>query len=312
MKWTYHEPVLSGEVVGLLDPRPGQIYVDATAGGGGHSALIAEKVAPNGRLVAIDQDPEALAATGEKLHDFSQNVILIHGNFRNLADLLDAAGIESVDGILFDLGVSSHQLDTGSRGFSFRVDAPLDMRLDPSVGVPASEFLAGLDRRDISRILRQFGGETWADRIALFIDERRKKKPLLTTKELASLVEAAIPRKAWPKDIHVATRTFMALRIAVNDELSALEQGLLAGIERLKAGGRIAVISFHSLEDRIVKQTFLRMSGRCQCPPRIPKCLCGARQVLKVLTRKPVVASLAETARNPRSRSAKLRAAERV
>ncbi len=309
MTWAYHQPVLSGEVVSLLDPRPGQTFVDSTAGGGGHSALIVERIKPNGTLVAIDQDPEALVAAGEKLYHLSPKIVLIHGNFRSLTALLDEAGIGPVDGVLFDLGVSSRQLDSAERGFSFRADAPLDMRMDPTAGLPASEMLDRLDRSEITRILRDYGQERWGARIAQFIEERG---PIATTKDLVDVVEAAIPRKAWPRDIHPATRTFQAIRIAVNNELEALEDGLKAGIDRLKVGGRIAVISFHSLEDRIVKQTFLRYSGRCECPPRLPECRCGAREVIKILTRKPVTAADGEVQENPRSRSAKLRAAEKV
>ena len=312
MRSAYHEPVLPAEVVGLLDPKPGQTFVDSTVGGGGHSALIGERLGLNGTLVAIDQDREALAASLNKLYDLSPKIVFIHGNFRNLRALLVAHGIGAVDGILFDLGVSSHQLDSGERGFSFRVEAPLDMRMESSAGVPASELLARLDRTGIEQILREWGEERWAARIAQFIDERRKGQPILTTSDLAAVVEAAIPRKAWPTDIHPATRTFQALRIAVNDELSAVQEGIRAGVEMLKIGGRIAVISFHSLEDRIVKQSFLRLSGRCQCPPRLPECRCGARQVVRILTRKPVTASEEEKKRNPRSRSAKLRVAERT
>ena len=312
MTSAYHEPVLSGEVISLLDPRPGQTFVDTTAGGGGHSALIAERITPDGTLVAIDQDPEALAAAGKKLYHLSPKIVLIHGNFRNLTALLDEAGIGMVDGVLFDLGVSSRQLDSAERGFSFRADAPLDMRMDPTAGTPASEMLARLDKGEITRILREYGQERWAARIAQFIEERRRTNPIATTKDLVEVVEAAIPRKAWPKDIHPATRTFQSIRIAVNDELGALEEGLKAGIDRLKVGGRIAAISFHSLEDRIVKQTFLRYSGRCECPPRLPECRCGAREVVKVLTRKPVMAADEEVQTNPRSRSAKLRAAEKT
>ena len=295
-------------MISLLDPRPGQTFVDSTAGGGGHSALIGERI-KNGTLVAIDQDPEALAAAREKLYHLSPKIVLIHGNFRNLTALLDEAGIGLADGVLFDLGVSSRQFDSAERGFSFRADAPLDMRMDPTAGMPASEMIARLDRSEITRILRDYGQERWAARIAQFIEERG---PIATTKDLVDVVEAAIPRKAWPKDIHPATRTFQAIRIAVNDELGALEEGLKAGIDRLSVGGRIAAISFHSLEDRIVKQMFLRYSGRCECPPRLPECRCGARQVVKILTRKPVTAADGEVQSNPRSRSAKLRAAEKT
>ena len=312
MSVAYHEPVLPAEVVSLLNPEPGQTFVDSTVGGGGHSALIAERIGASGTLVALDQDLDALAEARTRLYGLSPTIVFIHGNFRNLPALLESHGIGAVDGILFDLGVSSHQLDAGERGFSFRVDAPLDMRMDSSTGVPASELLARLDRPEIERILREWGEERWAARIAQFIADRRKENPILTTRDLAALVEAAIPRKAWPPNTHPATRTFQALRIAVNDELSAIQEGLRAGVQQLKIGGRIAVISFHSLEDRIVKQAFLRLAGRCECPPRLPECRCGAKQLVRILTRKPIVASDEEIRRNPRSRSAKLRGAERI
>lgn len=291
---------------------PGQTFVDGTVGGGGHALLIGRHLVPGGTLIVIDQDASALDVAAATLQSLNLRVVPLHGNFRHLPALLDAADTPSVHGIFLDLGVSSHQLDIAERGFSFRFDAPLDMRMNPAIGRPARDLLAQLDERELTRILREYGEERWATRIARFVLEKRKQEPIRTTRQLADLVCAAIPRGAYPRDIHPATRTFQALRIAVNDELNALQEALDGGIPRLAPGGRIAVISYHSLEDRIVKQTFARYAGKCQCPPGLPVCACGARRILNILTRKPVVPGEAEIACNPRARSAKLRAAERV
>lgn len=305
----YHVPVMAGEVVQLLDPKPGEIFVDATAGGGGHSAMLAERLAPGGHLILIDQDPAALAEVGKSLQRLSPQITALHGNFRDLKNLLDSIGVGRVSGILFDLGVSSHQLDSGERGFSFRADAPLDLRMDPSQGVPASELLVRLSADELSRALWE-NGERWAARIARFI--KSSKKRIETTFDLVDVVKAAIPKAKWPRDIHPATRTFQSLRILTNDEIGALRDGLEAAIDRLADGGRIAAISYHSLEDRLVKQTLLRYSGRCQCPPGIPICRCGANRVLEIITRRAVTPEKAEIESNPRARSAKLRASRRI
>jgi 16S rRNA (cytosine1402-N4)-methyltransferase len=246
-----------------------------------------------------------------RLKGLSLTIIPIRGNFRNISNLLDERSIASVDGILLDLGVSSHQLDAGERGFSFRAEAPLDMRMDPEAGETAAELIARLDEREMVRILFELGEERWAARIARFIVDRRARAPLLTTRQLADVVLAAVPKGARPADIHPATRVFQALRIAVNDELGALRDALDAGVNRLARGGRIAVISYHSLEDRIVKQAFARFAGKCECPPGLPVCQCGAAEVVRLATRKPVVPSATEIAANPRARSAKLRVAEK-
>jgi 16S rRNA (cytosine1402-N4)-methyltransferase len=308
----WHVPVLADEVLDLLAPRPGQTVIDGTLGGGGHALRLGEKLQPTGRLVVIDQDPAALEEAENRLRGLSLTIIPIHGNFRNLTFLLDERNIASADGILLDLGVSSHQLDAGERGFSFRAEAPLDMRMDPTAGESAAELLARLDERELARVLWEYGEERWAARIAKFIKERSARDPIHTTKQLADAVLAAVPKGARPSDIHPATRVFQALRIAVNDELGALQEGLDSGVGRLAPAGRIAVISYHSLEDRIVKQTFARFAGRCQCPPGLPMCQCGATEVVKLITRKPVVPSAAEVAHNPRARSAKLRVAEKL
>jgi 16S rRNA (cytosine1402-N4)-methyltransferase len=246
-----------------------------------------------------------------RLKGLSLSIIPIRGNFRDLSSFLDERSIPFVDGILLDLGVSSHQLDAGERGFSFRSDAPLDMRMDPTSGESAAELLARLDEPELSRIFWEYGDERWAARIAKFIVDRRANEPIVSTKQLADVVMAAVPKAARPDRIHPATRVYQSLRISVNDELGALQEALDAGIARLAPEGRIAVISYHSLEDRIVKQTFGRFAGRCQCPPGLPMCQCGATEVVKIITRKPVIPTATETTVNPRSRSAKLRVAEK-
>lgn len=308
----YHVPVLAAEATEWLNPQPGQTFVDATAGGGGHARLLAQRLAPGGTLALIDRDPEALAAAGAVLEGTDVRAIAIHGNFRETAALLRQRSIERVEGALFDLGVSSHQLDEPGRGFSFRVDAPLDMRMDPTQGETAAQLLERMDERAIVKALYEYGEERWAARIARLIVEERRTKPLKTTLQLANLVQRAIPKAAQPSDIHAATKVFQALRILVNDELGALKEALSQTISLLAPGGRIAVIAYHSLEDRIVKETFLRQAGRCECPPGLPVCVCGARSVIRILTRKPVSPDMAETVRNPRSRSARLRVAEKL
>jgi 16S rRNA (cytosine1402-N4)-methyltransferase len=308
----YHIPVLAEEVISLLQPHPGQIFVDGTLGGGGHASRIAEHLQPGGTLVVIDQDPTALEAGQAALSALHLTIIPIHGNFRNMRSLLDAHGIGKVSGILLDLGVSSHQLDAGERGFSFRMDARLDMRMDPTQGETAGEWLERASEAEITRVLWDYGEERWAARIAKFIIEQRQRSPIATTKQLADLVSAAIPKKAQPRDIHPATRAFQGIRIHINDELGALQTALQEGIDCLAAGGRIGVISYHSLEDRMVKQAFVRLTGRCQCPPGLPICQCNAKAVVTLVTRKSVVPGEAEIKANPRSRSARLRVAEKL
>jgi 16S rRNA (cytosine1402-N4)-methyltransferase len=308
----YHVPVLAEAVTEWLRPESGQTFVDATAGGGGHARLLAQRLAPGGTIALIDRDPEALTAAQNALAGADVRVIAIHGDFREIASLLRSRSIERVEGALFDLGVSSHQLDEPGRGFSFRADAPLDMRMDPTRGETAAQILERMEEREIAKALYEYGEERWAARIARFIVEERRSRPLTTTLQLAILVQRAIPKEAHPKDIHAATRVFQALRILVNDELGALRQALTQTITLLASGARIAVIAYHSLEDRIVKETFLRLAGRCACPPGLPVCVCGARSVIRILTRKPVVPDPAEIAGNPRSRSARLRVAEKL
>lgn len=308
----YHIPVLADEVVRFLNPRPKAVLVDGTLGGGGHALRLGESLQPDGTLVVIDQDPAAIEEALAKLEGLELKLVSLHGNFRDIRSLLNSVGISEVDGLLLDLGVSWHQLDAGERGFSFRADARLDMRMNPTSGETAAELLARVSERDLTKILLDLGEERWAARIARFIVEQRAKSPLETTAQLANLVSAAIPKKAQPQNIHPATRTFQALRIFVNDELASLQEALNDGFECLCSGGRLAVISYHSLEDRIVKQTFARLAGRCQCPPGLPICLCGAEERATILTRKPVLPTEEEIKRNPRSRSARLRVAERI
>ncbi len=307
-----HLPVLPAEVLELLAPKPGGIYLDGTLGGGGHSELILERIGTNGRLIGIDRDQAALRAAGERLSRFGACFQAIQGSFGDLATLLEQAGVSAIDGVLLDLGVSSHQLDTAERGFSFRLDGPLDMRMDRTQGDSAADLLEQLPARELERIIREYGEERWARKIAERIERERAEHPITTTLQLAKLVATTIPRRFHEERIHPATRTFQALRIAVNQELEQVRQGVTAGINALKPGGRIAVISFHSLEDRMVKQLFREAASGCSCPPKIPYCVCGKQPRLKIITTKPVMATPAEAEQNPRARSAKLRVAEKL
>ena len=304
-----HRPVLSQALIELLQPRPGAVFVDCTLGGGGHARALLERIQPGGRFLGLDRDPAAVARVAENLTGFDPPPKLVQGNFADLDQIAAECGFDQVDGVLFDLGLSSFQLDDGERGFSFRADGPLDMRMDPASPVTAAMLVNRLDLAGLARVIRTLGEERWATRIAEFIVRRR---PLKTTRDLAAAVEAAIPRGAWPKDIHPATRTFQAIRMDVNDELGNLERGLKAAIQILTPGGRMAAISFHSLEDRLVKATFAAESKDCLCPPQQPVCTCAHRALLKVLTRRPLPPGEEEVASNPRSRSARLRVAERI
>jgi 16S rRNA (cytosine1402-N4)-methyltransferase len=275
----------------------------------GHAGQILERITPGGRLLGIDRDPEAVEAGRKALAGFGPAATVVQGRFGELGELAASAGFPSVDMVLFDFGISSVQLDDPERGFSFRSDGPLDMRMDPGGDVTAAQIVNQYDEAEIERILRTYGEERWARRVAQFIVARR---PLRTTRDLAQAVEAAIPRKAWPRDIHVATRTFQGLRIAVNDELGEIESGLAAALEILNPGGRMATISFHSLEDRLVKSFFIVESKDCICPPQQPVCTCGHRASLRIVTRRPVRPSAEEVDSNPRARSARLRVAVKI
>ncbi len=307
-----HLPVMPAEVLRYLAPHPGSIYVDGTVGGAGHAAMLLEASAPDGLLIGFDQDPAALDTAAARRARFGKRVRLIRGNFAGMVSHLAALGITAIDGFLLDLGVSSHQLDTEERGFSFRADAPLDMRMDPDLADSAADLVNGLPEDELARIIREYGEERWAKRIAAFIVKARAEAPITTTLQLVDVIKGAIPRAKWEERIHPATRTFQALRIAVNDELGSLEQGLSAGLGLLKKGGRAVVISFHSLEDRIVKEGFRALARGCTCPKELPRCVCGKAPQLKILTGRPVMAGETEVAANPRARSAKLRAAEKI
>ncbi|MBQ8093567.1 MAG: 16S rRNA (cytosine(1402)-N(4))-methyltransferase RsmH [Clostridia bacterium] len=305
-----HVSVMLEETVSLLNVRPGGVYVDGTLGGGGHSAEILKRLNGTGHLYGIDRDMDALEAARERLGD-GANFTAIHGNFHDAVSLLEAEGITQADGFLMDLGVSSYQLDTAERGFSYHVDAPLDMRMDQSAPLSAETIVNTWSVQELTRILRDYGEEKWAARIAAIIAEHRAKAPLKTTGDLVACVDAAIPRAVRNRDNgHSARRTFQALRIAVNDELDPLRTVLMEMARFLKPGGRIVVLTFHSLEDRIVKQTFREMANPCQCPPGFPVCVCGRTPQVSVLEhQKP---SHEEIERNSRSHSAMLRGCERL
>lgn len=301
------------EVIRFLEPTVGGTYLDGTLGGGGHAALIAEQCIPgNGILIGIDQDLEALEAAGQRLEKYGAGVRLLHGNFSELEHHLSGLGIEQLDGFILDLGVSSHQLDSPERGFSFQQDAPLDMRMDGSLGNTAADLVNSLPEAELERIIKEYGEERWARRIAAFIVKARQEAPIERTLHLVDIIKGAVPKAKWEERIHPATRTFQALRIAVNQELESLERGLRSAINHLKPGGRGVVIAFHSLEDRIVKHIFREYASGCTCPRHLPVCVCGNQPRVRILTGRPVMATDEEIARNPRSRSAKLRAAEKL
>jgi len=306
----HHIPVLFEEVMEWMDPQPDGVYADGTLGGGGHSEGILHLSGGTARLYGIDRDEEAIAAASARLKDYP-GFQAIHGNFHDAAELLHAAGAPALTGALLDLGVSSHQLDEGGRGFSYHEDAPLDMRMDTSRGETAAEYLARISPEEFRRILTDYGEEKWAARIAQIFAEKRAQKPLLTTQDLVAVVDAAIPKAVRRKDDgHPARRTFQAVRIAVNDELAPLEKALYDFVDLLAPGGRLLVITFHSLEDRIVKNTFRTMQNPCICPPKAPICTCGRKPLGKALGG-AVKPSKNEVDQNVRSRSAKLRIFEK-
>ena len=306
-----HRPVLLEESLKYLAPGQGGLFVDCTVGLGGHSEAIL-KASDETHVLGIDRDPSALAYTRKRLAMFGERFRAVHANFHEIAEVLNDVDESEPMGILVDLGVSSLQFDSPERGFSFRFDAPLDMRMDPTSGETAADLLAELPEVEIARIIFEFGEERHSRRIARRIVQRRTEgQPITTTKELADLVLQATKSGKW-KEIHPATKTFQALRIAVNKELDGLTQFVETSVDLLKPAGRFVAISFHSLEDRIIKQELRRLSGQCQCPPRLPVCSCGARQAVEILTRRPITAGPNELEENPRARSAKLRACRKL
>lgn len=308
----FHKPVLLREALESLKIRPSGIYVDGTLGGGGHALAILNASAPDGLLIGIDRDENALSAAEKVLSPFGRRKILCRGNFADLRTILASVEITETDGILLDLGVSSHQLDTAERGFSFSQDAPLDMRMDRSDNRTAYDLVNGLPGNDLERIIRDYGEEARAGKIAKAILEKRRRETIKTTGELAGLVARCYPPNARKGRIHPATKTFQALRIAVNDELRNLYQAVNEGVDLLAKGGRFSIISFHSLEDRMVKNLFRSWEKGCICPPDFPICGCQREGRLKVLTRKAIIPGEEEIAVNPRARSARLRTAERT
>ncbi len=309
---TGHRPVLLHPLIQSLQPRPGQTFVDGTLGAGGYVAAFLERVRPGGRVLAIDRDPAALAAARERFADDRDALILVRGDFAAMEAAAAAHGITSVDGVTLDLGISSVQLDDPSRGFSFRVDGPLDMRMDPHGDRSAEWIVNEWTEADLAALVRVYGEERFARPIAAAIVRSRATSPVVTTAQLREIVERTIPRRFWPKRIHPATRTFQALRIEVNHELESLTSGLQAAIRILRPGGRLGVVSFHSLEDTIVKNTLHVAAQNCLCPPQQTHCTCAHRASLLLLSRKAIKPDAGELAVNPRSRSARLRVAEKL
>jgi len=308
----FHKPVLLDETITLLNCRPGGIYVDGTIGGGGHADYILRTCPEIRLLIGIDRDKEALIHARKRLVSFRNKIFLVKGNYSDIKKIISSLDVKMVNGVFLDLGVSFHQLQSPHRGFSFLVNGPLDMRMEKEQKMTASDLVNSLPEDGLKKILRVYGEEKWSSSITKMIVKRRKEKPISTTSELSDLVTKAIPSRARPRKIHPATRTFQALRIAVNDELTHLQKGLTESIDVVIPGGRVAVISFHSLEDRIVKGSFRHYSRACICPPRIPQCRCGHIKKLRVLTKKPIVPKPEEILQNPRARSAHLRGVEKV
>jgi 16S rRNA (cytosine1402-N4)-methyltransferase len=307
-----HQSVLSEEVVSYLVTRPEGVYVDATLGMGGHTKSILDHTHSKSLVIGLDVDEEAISISRERLSAYNGHVIFRNSNFSDIDKVLDGLDIREVDGILADLGMSSYQIESSERGFSFMREEPLDMRMDPRLRFTAYDLVNEMTMEEISRVLRMYGEEKWSKRIAKRIVEARKECPIRTSAELARVVSEAIPKKFHPARIHPATKTFQALRIAVNNELENIKEFIGKAVSRLRVGGRLVIISFHSLEDRLVKTSFLRLSSPCICPPGMPECGCGKKKVLRIITRTPVVPSEEEILSNPRARSAKMRVGERV
>ncbi len=307
----HHISVLLQECIDGLAIKPDGIYVDGTLGGAGHSCQIAKRLT-TGRLIGIDRDPVALQAASERLAPYKDRVTLVHSNFCEMADVLRELGIPGVDGILLDLGVSSPQLDDGQRGFSYMADAPLDMRMNGQDSLTAADVVNTWSYEELKRILYTYGEERYAPQIASAICRKREDTPIATTLELVDIIRSAMPPVALREKQHPAKRSFQAIRIAVNDELGAVEKIMTEAAGLLNPGGRLAVITFHSLEDRIVKQGMSQWAKGCTCPPKIPVCVCGKKPLVQIISRKPITASEQELAENPRSRSAKLRVCEKI
>ena len=307
-----HKSVLLQECIDALNIRPDGIYLDGTLGGAGHSSQIARRLTEGGRLIGVDRDRTALAAAKERLAPYADRVTLVHSNFAEIDAILDSLGIPAVDGMLFDLGVSSPQLDDASRGFSYMADAPLDMRMDKDDALTAGEVVNTWPQGELRRILYDYGEERYAPQIAAAICRAREKAPIETTLELVDIIRSAMPAQALREKQHPAKRSFQAIRIAVNDELGAVSRMMQAAVGRLNPGGRLAVITFHSLEDRIVKKTMQELATGCTCPPNFPVCVCGKKPKMKLVSRKPITAGDDELSYNPRARSAKLRVAEKL
>jgi len=306
-----HISVMLQECIDGLNINPDGIYVDCTLGGAGHSYAILQRLSEKGRLIGIDQDLDALAAAKEKLRDF-KNVTFVHNNFYNLEEILEELNIPKVDGILMDLGVSSYQLDEAERGFSYMQDAPLDMRMNRESDLSAYNVVNDYSEEELYDVIKSFGEEKFAKKIATIIVDRRKKKPIETTLQLVDIIFAAIPAKFRREGGHPAKRTFQGIRIEVNKELHILDKAISNGVEALNPGGRIAIITFHSLEDRIVKNKFRDLQDPCNCPKSLPMCVCGKTPIIKLVNRKPIEASQEELELNSRSKSAKLRVAEKI
>lgn len=307
----HHVSVLLEECIQALCIKPDGTYVDGTLGGAGHSSQIVQRLT-TGRLIGIDRDPKALKAASERLAPYSDRVTLVHSNFSRVDQVLDELGIDGVDGILLDLGVSSPQLDEAERGFSYMADAPLDMRMNSQDTLTAYEVVNLWPREELRRILYEYGEERYAPQIASAIDRRRAERPIETTLELVDVIRSAMPPQALREKQHPAKRSFQAIRIAVNDELGAVSRVMDAAISKLNSGGRLAIITFHSLEDRIVKNAMASAAKGCTCPPEFPVCVCGKTPKVKLVSKKPIVSSEEELQRNPRARSAKLRVCEKI